>query len=228
MRIAILVTLLSLAAGCTETNDLETGDIEAHFKVIINGEEGRLECALKEHGKEANLELSGGDALVASVDGGADIPLSREAGDFYGASIPVDSQMVVIRFERTEKASAELSVPVTPPADITSPSTFSQQDDEITVTWSNPAEGADVTVFAESCADFKIGTTSTKETIPDEGSYTFTKAELEEEAGFTADCAQLQLLRRIYDVDHEEGLALHYFSVIQSNHYQNWQISLTP
>lgn len=222
----LLSTSLGVTA-CSETSDLETYDIRAEYEVTLNSEEGTLEASLHNKNSGEILEISSGDRLSAIIDG-VDTALKKD-GPVWTSSVPLDARTVSFLLDRTDRDNAELTVTVPEEADITSPDTFSQQDDEITITWSNPIEGATVTVFASSCADFEIGTSASKDGISDTGSYTFSKAELEAEAGFTPDCAQLQIVRRMTKYSYEDDKApLYSGSYAFARRYHHWKITLTP
>ncbi len=220
-----LPCLLALLA-CDESADLATGEIRAAIEIDVNHERGTLKVILHKEQETTRVPLSGGDQLRVTTDVGDDVVLVEGAGSGYEALISPESRTVTVTLERPSQDNAQMTVDVAEVADVEN-TTFSQRDEAITLTWTNPDEDTQVTVFVDSCALIELETREWKPTIPDTGSFTLTKAELEAEAGITPDCARLELLRRHYR-HAEEGELFHPFSFITARRYQNFEITLTP
>jgi hypothetical protein len=227
---ASILCVLGLAlAGCTaDSSDVATSEIHAEITVDVSDTEGLIDVTLFEgSGVNTSIDLSEGDRLSATTDSGAEIAFSKESGVFihYKAAIAVDSREVTFKLERASGEVLLFPATLPPVAEIETALTFSRADDDLTLDWSNPVEGAQVTVFVDSCADIEIEPGESKTPIGDSGSFTLPMTEVEAEAGSSADCAQLRLARRMI-VQPLEGL--HYESFLHTHRYQDLEVVLTP
>lgn len=223
-RFVPIVLALS-AAGCedTQSTELATADLRLDAYATAGHQ---IEVYVHRAETADLVELAGGDRLVATVDGKEmDVPYDGTIASVYRVDVPDDIGEVTLSLLRESGDDAAITVVVPPDPDITSATSFSRADEDLTVTWANPQPELFTTVFVDSCADIEIEIGGSKSVVKDEGSFTLPMSEVLAEAGSTADCATLHLLRRAHPAS--TG-GFHPDSAFPGRRYSSFEIDLTP
>lgn len=177
-RVLGVFGILFLALGCkesVESTDIRTTGIYPEITVEAEGSgSSTVTVKLKVGGSNSNtfLELTGGDTLVATVDG--DEKTLRETSDeVYSASFPVDAegtefQIAFLRTEEDESAPASV-VQLPAPFELeVDPREASRATDDVELSWDPPAGGDLDWDMSGECIQRDF------DTIPDDGTYTIT------------------------------------------------------
>lgn len=204
------LVLLSTLTACTEDSaDVETVDIRFEIEATLGD---RIKTILYKKDLTTRIELSAGDRLVAKTDLVEEIPLPlSSAATLYEAELAEESKTLTIALERETKEGVDLPIALPAAPALTSPSSFSRADEEVTFTWSNRVAESFVTVFIRSCADIQVEFGGSQVPILDSGEFSVPMSDVLAEAGSSADCAQVSIVRS--NENRSLGAAVHYNSI---------------
>ncbi len=191
LRCIVACLFAVLTVGCDDTSGIPTSDMVAIFSVRSFPDKQEFRAELyEETSSSLELDIGEGDRLVATVDGGKATELEK-----IGATIEGPASTVRITLERDSGDDGYIEADVQ--ASMALDGTTFAQGADVTLTWSNPIQDAEVVVFVDSCADFSLEGQDQKEFVPDTGSYTISQAEMAQETGVVPDCAKLEIQRRV-------------------------------
>ena len=197
-RILTLATLpLLIACSTSDSSELSTSDIGASIEIHAS-ERHDSEARVYLSDDFADVALTGGDRLTLTTDRQSerDFVFDELAG-VYQLRIEDDTAEATVSLLRPEKSSAMSQVIVPEPlafVEAIDGSDVSLSDGTLTITWSNPIDGATIDVWDVACGGVGGSAGLLPSDPPDSGSVTIDLSRLSSGAG---ECVTLTITRTV-------------------------------